>query len=158
MVKKDIMAFVAKVEGGKKFIRISDFYESNCTGEEFVAVNDEVLETLVEMKRKEKRRAEDDYRHLAAFGFDDIVTAEMAGKFVGSVEETYIIESEAKRVRDALEILTPDIRRRVTMYFFDNMTTRQIAEAEGISHNAVAKSLRTALKVLKNQLGKTDIF
>lgn len=158
MVKKDIMAFVAKVENGKMFIRISDFYENNCTGQEFAEVSEAVLETLVAMKREQKRVKEEDYRHLASFGFDDVKTSELAGKTAGSPEEIYLIEAEAKRVREALNVLPSDIRRRVCMYFYDGMTTRQIAKAEGISHNAVAKSIRTALKVLKKQLGKTDIF
>lgn len=158
MVKKDLMAFVAKVEDGKKFIRISDFYESNYTGEEFVAVSDDVLESLVAMKREEKRMAENDYRYLAAFGYDDAAIAEIEGKFVSSPEDTFLIEVEAERAREALAVLSPDIRRRIYMYFYDGMTTRQIAKAEGVSHNAVAKSIRIALKVLKKQLCKTDIF
>lgn len=149
MVKKDLMAFVAKVEDGKKFIRISDFYESNCTGEEFVAVSDEVLETLVTMKREEKRREEYDYRHLTAFGYDDTKASELLGITEVSPEQQFIKKAEIEDMKQAMKKLDKVSRRRFYEYYALGMKLWEIAEKDNVSETAVFYNIQNTLKKLR---------
>ena len=43
-------------------------------------------------------------------------------------------------------------KERVIKYFFDGKSTREIAQEEGVSHQAVSQSIAVALKKLKNIL------
>lgn len=149
MVKKDLMAFVAKVEDGKKFIRISDFYENNCTGEELVAVSDEVLETLVAMKREEKRKAEDDYRHLTAFGFDDTKASELLGITENSPEQNFFKRAQIEDMKLAMKKLNETSRRRFYRYYALGMTLKQIAERDDVSEAAVFYNIQSTVKKLR---------
>lgn len=56
---------------------------------------------------------------------------------------------------DALETrLTPTQRRRLWMYYVDDLTIEEIAEQENIKHQNVSKRIQAAKKILKKVLEK----
>ena len=52
-------------------------------------------------------------------------------------------------LKDAWEKLTCIQRRRMRMHFFEGMTTREIAEAEGASHQSVCESIKNGKKKIQ---------
>ena len=69
-----------------------------------------------------------------------------------SVEETVFQRVEIKTLRQAIAKLPEKQRRRLVLYYFCDLTYEQIAEMEGCTFQAIAKSVAVAEKTLKNFL------
>ena len=54
----------------------------------------------------------------------------------------------------AMETLTETQRRRLKMHFYDGMTVREIAEAEGTYKNAIDDSIQSGKKKIAEYLKK----
>ena len=68
------------------------------------------------------------------------------------VENAAIRHIETKLLHSAIDKLPVIQRRRLKMYYFDELTYRQIAKKEGCTFQAVAKTIKAAEKQLKNLL------
>ena len=66
-----------------------------------------------------------------------------------SVEETVFQRVEVETLRQAIAKLPETQRRRLVLYYFGGFTYEQIAEMEGCTYQAVAKSVMAAEKTLK---------
>ena len=69
-----------------------------------------------------------------------------------SVEEIVYEHIQNEQLHNAISQLPKVQRRRLTLYYFAELTYEQIAEMEGCSHPAVIKSVKTALENLKKYL------
>lgn len=67
-------------------------------------------------------------------------------------EETESREQQLKTAKQALNKLTEVQRRRYLMYRIDELTTREIAEKEGVNQSKIVKSLAAAKKKIKKFL------
>lgn len=70
-----------------------------------------------------------------------------------------IVESEESRrvVMDIIESsLSDDVRRTLVLYYFDEMTTKEIAEAQGIPQGTVLWRLNFAKKKIKKEVEKYE--
>ena len=70
-----------------------------------------------------------------------------------------IVESEESRrvVMDIIEgALSDDVRRTLVLYYFDEMTTKEIAEAQGIPQGTVLWRLNFAKKKIKKEVEKYE--
>ena len=54
-----------------------------------------------------------------------------------------------RKLKDAINSLSELQKRRIKMYYFENMTQQEIADKEGVSLRAVQYTLNDALKELK---------
>lgn len=74
--------------------------------------------------------------------------------FEETTEKIVIKKDELIRLNNAINQLKPLQKRRVIMYYFDNMTLREIADREHCSYVSVKNSIDNALKklleILKN--------
>lgn len=59
-----------------------------------------------------------------------------------------------ERLYAAIGKLTEIQQRRLSMYYFDEMTTRQIAELENVNHSSVVRTISGALESLRKHLTK----
>ncbi len=66
------------------------------------------------------------------------------------------MDDDAMDVRAALQHLPPGQRGAVYLFYYEDMTTRQIAEALHVSETAVRSRLFQARKTLKRLLGGND--
>ena len=66
-----------------------------------------------------------------------------------SVEDTVFQRVEVETLRQAIARLPEKQRRRLVLYYFGGCTYEQIANMEGCTYQAVAKSVMTAEKTLK---------
>jgi RNA polymerase sigma-70 factor (ECF subfamily) len=67
-----------------------------------------------------------------------------------SLENMVIRQMELETLQKAMQSLTEVQRERLHLYFFEEMTTREIAEKNSVSQNVVWKSIQGAINDLKN--------
>lgn len=66
--------------------------------------------------------------------------------------EEVIFRIQAEELREAIWDLDEIQRRRLTKFFFAQKSIREIAKEEGVHHSAVSKSIRAAIKKLKQYM------
>lgn len=70
---------------------------------------------------------------------------------VEDIVENKILKEELK---EAIECLSEKQRRRIKMYFFEDLKLKRIAEIEGCSIKNVYKSIEQAIQILKKNIKK----
>lgn len=131
-------------------IRIKDFYKDAIDETEYTYVNEEVYETLVNTFRKEAHAEEmRDLRHLATPGYVEGNTEDLIMDTETSLEDIVIRLIEIEILQKAMQSLTEVQKERLHLYFYEGMTTREIANKVGVSQNVVWKSIQRAIKSLK---------
>ena len=69
-----------------------------------------------------------------------------------SIEEKIIIKSRNEELHEAIELLPEVQKRRIKMYFFEEMKQREIAQKEGVSLRKTQDSISKGIKKLKKIL------
>lgn len=133
-------------------IRLSDFYKDYCGTPEYVEVSDEVLTFLIESKREEKKIQMRDYRHLASFSFKEKEMAEISGVYEPSTEEILMKAYIFSALHEAIDSLNPTSRRRIILYYFDNLSIKCIAQIEGVTPAAIRQNLEVSISILRKKL------
>lgn len=118
------------------------------TGMVEIEVDDKWGAIITEMDRKESNLARKERRHCVHLD----ITMDHA-KCLGTVEndpqEMYKETESMRKLRHALEELTPKQRRLVEKLFYEGLTQSEIAKEEHISQSAVAQQWKTILKKLR---------
>lgn len=131
-------------------IRIKDFYKDPIGDKEYIYVSKAVYEALAETFRKEAHAQEmRDLRHVTRNGYTEGETEELAFDTEELLEDAVIRQLELEMLQKAMRSLTKVQRQRLQMYFFEGMTTREIADKMGVSQNVVWKSIQGAMNSLK---------
>lgn len=73
---------------------------------------------------------------------------------VEGIEEIVFKKIQIERLHRAIKSLPEIQRRRVWMYYFENMTYEQIAKKEGCTKMPVKRSIEIAIEHLKKELKK----
>lgn len=132
-------------------IRIRDFYENAIGDEEYIYVSKAVYEELAGTFRRqahaEQMRA---LRHMAADGYAEGETEDLMAYRGETLEEQIIRRIEMETLQKAMQSLTEVQRERLHFYFYEGLSSREIAELQRINQNAVWKSIQGAIKKLKN--------
>ena len=63
-----------------------------------------------------------------------------------------LMELDLKKLMECMDLLPEVQRRRVEFYYLQDMTLAEVAAAEGVNVNAVNKSIKAALKALKEAM------
>lgn len=66
-----------------------------------------------------------------------------------SLEDMVIRQMEIETLQKAMQTLSEIQRERLHLYFFEGMTTREIADRQGTNQNAVRKSIQSGVAVLR---------
>ena len=131
-------------------IRVKDFYSDAIGETEYTYVTKEVYEALTETFRKEAHAQEmRDLRHITKEGYTEGETEELAFDSGESLEDMVIRQIELETLQKAMQSLTEVQRERLHLYFFEGLTTREIAEKMEVSQNVVWKSIQGAINNLK---------
>lgn len=131
-------------------IRIKDFYKDAIGEVEYAYVNEEVYEALVNTFRKEAHAEEmRDLRHMTVNGYVEGDTEDLILDQGTSLEDIVIRQIETEILQKAMQSLTEVQKERLHLYFFEGLTTREIADKMGVSQNVVWKSIQAALNHLK---------
>lgn len=131
-------------------IKIKDFYNNAIGESEYTYVSKEVYETLANSFRREAH-AEfmRDIRHRSSEGYVEGDTENLILNYKNTLEEDVILKMDLEQLQIALQSLTEIQRERLQLYFFQGLSTREIAERQGINQNAVWKSIQMAIRNLK---------
>ena len=119
-----------------------------------IEVTSEVIDALEQSDRQIRSQRRQDRRYLIYTGyiaeFDDhaMVTPQE------DTADLLIRMDSYKQLHAALEKLSEVQRRRLSMYYFMDMTYRQIADKEGVAINSIAQSVVRALDKLKRILSE----
>ena len=110
----------------------------------------EVYEALADTFRKEAHAQEmRDIRHTTKDGYTEGKTEDLVELTGESVEDTVIRQMEIETLQKAMQTLSEIQRERLHLYFFEGMTTREIADRQGTNQNAVWKSIQSGVAVLR---------
>lgn len=69
-----------------------------------------------------------------------------------SVEEIVEQEILIEELKNAIEILSENQKRRIKMYYFEDMTLEEISKLENTTHQAISKSIHKAIEEIKKNL------
>ena len=139
-------------------IRVKDFYKDAIGETEYTYVTREVYEALTETFRKEAHAEEmRDIRHVIREGYVEGDTENILFECGESLEDIIIRQIEMETLRNAIQTLSDVQKARVQMYYFEGMNITEIAERQGVSVNAVWKSLQLAIAQLKKILEKWNV-
>ena len=110
----------------------------------------EVRDHYIRNENKHRMRA---YRTIEPFDYDDdLVAAHHAEIVKDSLEDELMRQFEYERLQQAIASLNPIQKRRLQMFFFENMSYAKIAEKEGIAKSAAHKSVASAIENVKSFL------
>lgn len=71
-----------------------------------------------------------------------------------SIEDLIVRETSLENLRKAIDMLPEIQRRRIKLYYFDELTEKEIAKLENVSQKNISKSLTIAKNNLKEILKK----
>ena len=91
-------------------------------------------------------------RHIEQSEVYDITLHRRSGQAGESAENEAIRKIALEELHTAISTLPEIQKRRLVLYYFVGLTYEQIAEMEGCSFQAIAKSVTTAEKKLKKLL------
>lgn len=119
-----------------------------------VEVSTTVKELLEQPDRQIRSQGRQDRRYLAKEEYIDGLTDTTMAYPLEDFADLMIKMDERNQLYAAIEMLSEVQKRRLRLYFFAGLSYRQIGEKECVSHNSVARSIRQALKKLKNNLAE----
>lgn len=132
-------------------IRVKDFYKDAIGETEYTYVTREVYEALTETFCKEAHAQQmRDLRHISKEGYTEGATEELAFDSGESLEDMVIRQMELETLQKAMQSLTDVQKERLHLYFFEGLSTREIAQKQQTNQNAVWKSIQSSVKKLKN--------
>ncbi len=127
-------------------IRVKDFYKNAVGESEYVYVTKEVYEALSDTFRKEAHaQTMRDLRHMVLEGYEEGTTEDLMIDTNELLEEQIIKRMEKEVLHNAMQSLTEVQRERLHLYFFEELTIREIAKKQGVTRNAVWKSIQGIL-------------
>ena len=117
-------------------------------GEE-VTVSQEVADFLEDSRREAQRQYKQDLRNLSGVRCEEYLIEDLMAHKPTGFEDELIRQLDKERLPEALAALSETQRRRLTAYYCEGLSYREIAVRDGVNHTKIAKSVDTALKKLK---------
>jgi RNA polymerase sigma-70 factor (ECF subfamily) len=117
-------------------------------GEE-IEVTREVADFLEECRLDERRQSEKIRRHHSDKECDEFAIGDLMFNKPQGFEDALIDRLAIERLPEALATLPEVQRRRVTAYYFEGLTYKQIAEREQVAYPAIMQSVNAAIKNLQ---------
>lgn len=132
-----------------KKINLRDFYPDKYSQDEYIAVSNEVLDALMEAKRKEEAYRIRTLRYKAYYSLDYGDDIEKNSLFVEpSAAAVFEKKLMSIQLHEAISKLPDKQARRIYAHFVFEMSKAHIARAEGVSKMAVCTSISRGLKKL----------
>ena len=116
---------------------------------ERIMVSGEVADYLEDCRRDMSRQIKQKQRNQATIKCEDDFVEELMAVPPMSFEDELISRLEQERLPKLIILLPETQRRRLTAYFYEELTYQEIAVREGVNHRAIMRSVESALKKLK---------
>ena len=121
-----------------------------------VEVTEDIYLIHLELLQQEKRNHwKETRRHTSLYYFTDM-GIDFEDKRIDLFAEI-VRKENAERVHKALLTLSDKRRDLVRKFYYEEMTMRQIASQEGVSHTAISQRMKTIRKRLQKQLRDCSI-
>ena len=120
-------------------IFLSAYYTNNCSEQEYIEVNDEILEAYKEFNEIDRRLYDWDRNHRQKIYFDEIYIGEVLEKRTSSHEE-YV--SEKIFIENLISLCGKAVFYRSMQHYWNGRTLQDIADEEKVSISAVYKSVK----------------
>ncbi len=109
-----------------------------------VEVTDELIECFDEFRKVKNNQKKSDERHIDFRGVDNAENEAIIIHSEKTIEEIIFEDERKEQLHLALSSLTDIQRRRVLLYYFDDMTVKEIAKLENVVIRVVSRSIRKA--------------
>lgn len=80
--------------------------------------------------------------------YEETLNTKMVNKLV-TIEEEVESKIIMEELKSAIDQLSEILKRRIRMYYFEDMTLEQIAKIENATHQAVSKSINIGIEEIK---------
>ena len=131
-------------------INLREYYPDSYTTDCFIAVPDEIAETLRRFKLEDEAYRIRTYRNKAYFSLDYGENIEREAVFLVMTPADIWDQKEInRRLHEAMSKLTPQQKRRIYARFFLHMNNAEIARTEGCDITSVRDSINRGLRRLK---------
>jgi RNA polymerase sigma factor (sigma-70 family) len=118
--------------------------------EDIYLIHLQLMKEEISNNRRETRR------HTSLYYFTDM-GIDFEDKRTESPLELYIRKENIASIRKAMLYLTDKRRDLVRKFYYEEMTMRQIASQEGVSHTAISQRMKTIRKRLQKELRDCSI-
>lgn len=115
----------------------------------FIVLDAAFAQVRNEFNRNEKKHQMRALRHGHAFDYCEGTEEHHSEIATPDTESIYLQEETYAELRAAIMALEDTQKKRIIKYFFYGKTYKQIAKEEGVSFQAVAKSIDNAVKKLR---------
>ena len=117
-------------------------YYPNYTKDVFVEMDDEIAIQMIAWEREEIAIRRKVYRYHAQYSLDRNDGLEVSTLLKNQAPDEALEKKVTQEQLQAAIALLPDVQaKRITAYFFEGMTTVEIAKAEGIGTSSIIKSI-----------------
>lgn len=131
-------------------INLREYYPDSYTTDCFIAVPDEIAETLRRFKLEDEAYRIRTYRNKAYFSLDYGENIEREAVFLVMTPADIWEQKEInRRLHEAMSKLTPQQKRRIYARYFLHMNNTEIARVEGCDVTSVRDSINRGLRRLK---------
>lgn len=124
------------------------YFEQIAPYKPFIILSESFGNVRDDYRRNEKKHEMRALRHGHAFDFSEETEEHHSEIATPDVENEYLREETYAELRAAIMALEDTQKKRIIKYFFEGKTYKQIAKEEGVSFQAVAKSIDNAVKKL----------
>ena len=127
-------------------------FKDNKNTTNIVHISQEIYMALNEFELIELSQLNEFDRHIEHFDLCEEAINKRAVNKQKSIEENVEELLEHEKLKEAINKLSPIQKRRLKMYYFEDMTLDEIALVEKCSHQAVSKSIKKSIEELKKNL------
>ena len=141
------------MKDSKSNIYLIKFKDSNNKNQE-IEVSEEVYKVFDEYELKDISQMNEYDNHIEHFDLSENMLYKRINYKIKSLEEvveTHIIHDELKKCILKLPLIQ---RKRIKMYFFDNLNYQEIADIEGCTKRAIKFSIDIAISNLYKSMNK----
>lgn len=117
-----------------------------------IQISKEIYEALDRFELDDLVELNEYDRHIEHSEMFEITLYKRAIEKSVSIDEELENSIINEQIRNALESLSDVQRRRIKLYYFDDLTQQEIADKEGVSIRAVQYTLNSAINELKKDL------
>ena len=123
-----------------------------------VEVTEEQFEAFNEFELEDKSQMNKDERHKERSEVYEETLYKRANLIYDSVEDDFIKKSRYEDLMKAINELPKTIKRRIKMFYFEELTTSQIATLEHCSDRMIRKSLEQGRNKIKCYFEKNKLI
>lgn len=115
-------------------------------------IKEEIYQYLIKSYKTLKSQRNKFDRHIEHSEIYEDNLVKRAKEKTISMEDEFVQKATFDALKKAIDMLEEPYKKRIKLYYFDDKNETEIAEIEGVSQQAISKTLHIALEKLKEFL------